>query len=229
MMYKMGPNGERIRQLTFEQDHDYTPSVLNNGRVLYLRWDYTDTPHVWNRLLMSMNPDGTGQMEYTGANSYWPNAMFFARAIPNHPTKIVTIVTGHHEGRVGELFIFDPAKGRHETDGVVQRIPRKGPPVAAEDRGQADRAQLAQVPASLAAFREVFPRRLQARAGRALGHLPRGCVRQHDAGEGGGRRGAAGTRAAAPAAQAAGHRGPGRSPDRKTRWSIWRTSTAAPA
>lgn len=129
MMYKMAANGERIRQLTFEQDHDYTPSVLNNGRVLYLRWDYTDTPHVWNRLLMSMNPDGTAQMEYTGANSYWPNAMFFARAIPNHPTKIVSIVTGHHEGRVGELFIFDPAKGRHETDSVVQRIPKKGPPV----------------------------------------------------------------------------------------------------
>jgi formylglycine-generating enzyme required for sulfatase activity len=129
MMYKMGPTGGNIRQLTFEQDHDYTPSVLNNGRVLYLRWDYTDTPHVWNRLLMSMNPDGTGQMEYYGANSYWPNAMFFARAIPNHETKIVTIVTGHHEGRVGELFILDPAKGRHETDGVVQRIPRKGPPV----------------------------------------------------------------------------------------------------
>lgn len=129
MMYKMGPNGEHIRQLTFEQDHDYTPSVLNDGRVLYLRWDYTDTPHVWNRLLMSMNPDGTGQMEYTGANSYWPNAMFFARAIPDHPTKVVTIVTGHHEGRVGELFIFDPAKGRRETEGVVQRIPKSGPPV----------------------------------------------------------------------------------------------------
>ncbi len=129
MMYKMTATGERIRQLTFEQDHDYTPSVLNNGRVLYLRWDYTDTPHVWNRLLMSMNPDGTAQMEYTGANSYWPNAMFFARAIPDHPTRIVTIVTGHHEGRVGELFIFDPAKGRHETDGVVQRIPQTGPPV----------------------------------------------------------------------------------------------------
>ncbi len=132
MMYKMGANGDRIRQLTFEQDHDYTPSVLNDGRVLYLRWDYTDTPHVWNRLLMAMNPDGTGQMEYTGANSYWPNAMFFARAIPNHPTKFVTIVTGHHEGRVGELFIFDPAKGRHETEGVVQRLPRKGPPVTAK-------------------------------------------------------------------------------------------------
>ncbi len=129
LMYKMGPDGNNIRQLTFEQDHDYTPSVLNDGRVLYLRWDYTDTPHVWNRLLMSMNPDGTAQMEYTGSNSYWPNAMFFARAVPDHPTKIVTIVTGHHEGRVGELFLLDPALGRRETEGVVQRIPQQGPPV----------------------------------------------------------------------------------------------------
>jgi formylglycine-generating enzyme required for sulfatase activity len=132
MMYKMGANGERIRQLTFEQDHDYTPSILNDGRVLYLRWDYTDTPHIWNRVLMAMNPDGTGQMEYYGANSYWPNSLFFARAIPKHPTRVVGIVTGHHEGRVGELFILDPARGRHETSGVVQRIPRRGPPVEAK-------------------------------------------------------------------------------------------------
>ncbi len=129
MLYQMDADGCNIRQLTFEQDHDYTPSVLNNGRVLYLRWDYTDTPHVWNRLLMSMNPDGTGQMEYYGANSYWPNAMFFARAIPGDETKFISIVTGHHEGRVGDLVLFDPARGRHEIDGVVQRIPGRGQPV----------------------------------------------------------------------------------------------------
>jgi len=38
----------------------------------------------------------------------------------------VGIVTGHHVGRVGELVIFDPARGRHETEGVVQRIPGRG-------------------------------------------------------------------------------------------------------
>ena len=126
MMYQMQADGSGIRQICFEQDHDYTPSVLNDGRVLYLRWDYTDTPHVWNRILMSMNPDGSAQQEYYGSNSYWPNAAFFARAVPGHPTKIATIVTGHHEGRVGELVILDPAKGRREADGVVQRIPGRG-------------------------------------------------------------------------------------------------------
>ncbi|MHB1033920.1 MAG: SUMF1/EgtB/PvdO family nonheme iron enzyme [Pirellulales bacterium] len=126
MMYRMDGDGSNIRQVCFEQDHDYCPTVLNDGRVLYLRWDYTDTPHVWNRMLFAMNPDGTGQSEYYGANSYWPNAIFYARPIPNHPTQVVGIVTGHHVGRVGELVIFDPAKGRQETDGVVQRIPGRG-------------------------------------------------------------------------------------------------------
>lgn len=129
MMYLMDANGNNIHQVAFEQDHDYCPSVLNDGRILYLRWDYTDTPHVWNRVLMAMNPDGTGQMEYYGSGSYWPNAVFFARAIPGHPTKIAGIVTGHHEGRIGELVIFDPAQGRHEVEGVVQRIPGYGKPV----------------------------------------------------------------------------------------------------
>jgi formylglycine-generating enzyme required for sulfatase activity len=131
MMYQMEGDGRGIRQLCFEQDHDYNPTVLNNGRVLYLRWDYTDTPHVWNRVLMSMNPDGTGQMEHYGANSYWPNAVFFSRAVPGHPTKFAGIVTGHHEGRVGDLVVFDPALGRQETSGVVQRIPFRGQPVQA--------------------------------------------------------------------------------------------------
>ncbi|MHB8898388.1 MAG: SUMF1/EgtB/PvdO family nonheme iron enzyme, partial [Thermoguttaceae bacterium] len=123
MMYMMDGDGGNIRQVCFEQDHSYCPTVLNDGRILYLRWDYTDTPHVWNRVLFAMNPDGTGQAEYYGSNSYWPNSVFFSRPLPNHPTRIVGIVTGHHVGRVGEMVIFDPARGRHEVEGVVQRIP----------------------------------------------------------------------------------------------------------
>ncbi len=124
--YSMDADGGNIRQLCFDQDHDYCPTVMNDGRIMYLRWDYTDLPHQWPRILFTMNPDGTGQREYYGSGSYWPNAIFYARPIPGHPTKIAGVVTGHHVGRVGELVIFDPARGRHEADGVIQRIPGFG-------------------------------------------------------------------------------------------------------
>ncbi|HOX39406.1 MAG TPA: SUMF1/EgtB/PvdO family nonheme iron enzyme [Candidatus Brocadiia bacterium] len=123
----MDADGKNVRQLCFDQDHDWCPTVLNNGRVMYSRWEYSDTPHYFSRLLFHMNPDGSGQMEYYGSNSFWPNSIFYARPIPNHPTKVAAIVSGHHGvARMGELVIFDPAKGRQEGDGVVQRIPGYG-------------------------------------------------------------------------------------------------------
>jgi formylglycine-generating enzyme required for sulfatase activity len=123
-LYLMNRDSGDVRQLCFDQDHNWCPTVLNNGRILFTRWEYSDTPHYFSRLLFNMNPDGTGQTAYYGSNSYWPNSMFYARPLPNHPTKVVAVVSGHHGvARMGELVIFDPAQGRAEADGVVQRIP----------------------------------------------------------------------------------------------------------
>ena len=116
-----------IRRLTFDQDHDWYPAMMNSGRVMYLRWEYSDISHAFSRILFSMNPDGTNQVAHYGSNSYWPNALFYARAIPGQAGKFVAIVSGHHGlRRMGELVLFDTAKGRYEADGVVQRIPGRG-------------------------------------------------------------------------------------------------------
>ncbi|MBI9016245.1 MAG: SUMF1/EgtB/PvdO family nonheme iron enzyme [Phycisphaerae bacterium] len=130
-LYTMDPKDQKIRQLCFDQEHNWNPTVMNNGRVIYTRWEYTDTPHSNSRLLFHMNPDGTNQVAYYGSNSYWPNSVFYTRPIPDHPTMVVGVVTGHHgqAQHVGELLLFDPTKGRHEAKGVVQRIPGYGKPV----------------------------------------------------------------------------------------------------
>ena len=126
-LYVMNPDGSGMRQLCFDQDHNWYPSVTNDGRVLFTRWEYSDTPHYFTRVMMGMNPDGTNQRSVYGSNSYWPNSTFYARVIPNHSSRFVGIVSGHHGvARMGELILFDPAKGQHEADGVVQRIPGYG-------------------------------------------------------------------------------------------------------
>jgi formylglycine-generating enzyme required for sulfatase activity len=126
-LYLLDPASKAIRQLTFDQDHSWYPHVLNDGRVVYTRWEYSDIPHYFSRILFEMNPDGTAQFELYHSNSYWPNSIFYARAIPNHPSKVVGVISGHHgEPRAGELIVFDTAQGRRESDGVVQRIPGYG-------------------------------------------------------------------------------------------------------
>lgn len=129
-LYRLDRQTGEIRQLTFEQDSDWCPTVTNSGRVMYLRWEYADLPHSNSRILFHMNPDGTGQMEYFGSNSYFPPSFFYAQPIPNHPTMVAGIVTGHHgTHRSGRLLLVDPARGRHEAEGVVQEIPGWGQPV----------------------------------------------------------------------------------------------------
>ena len=123
----INPDGTGLRQLCFDQDHNWSPVVMGDGRVLYQRWEYGDLPHSNSRLLFAMNPDGTAQMEHYGSNSYWPNSIFYARPVPGHPTMFAGIVTGHHGARrMGELVLFDPARGRQEAKGAVQRIPGYG-------------------------------------------------------------------------------------------------------
>ena len=121
-LYRKRTDG-KIERLTNDQDHDWHPTILPNGRVMYLRWDYTDTPHAFNRIMFSMNPDGTGQAAIYGSNSYWPNAMFYPKPIPGNSMKFVASVVGHHSGTIGGMFLFDTNKSRFEADGVVQQIP----------------------------------------------------------------------------------------------------------
>ncbi|BDD11869.1 hypothetical protein FUAX_43010 (plasmid) [Fulvitalea axinellae] len=126
-MCLLDPEARTFKQINFGQDNDWDPVVLPNGRLMYLRWEYTDNVHYFTRVLMHMNPDGTGKKEYYGSASYWPNTIFDAKPIPGENTKLVGIVSGHHGvGRSGELVIFDPAKGRHEADGAIQKIPGRG-------------------------------------------------------------------------------------------------------
>jgi formylglycine-generating enzyme required for sulfatase activity len=132
-LHLMNADGTSIRRLCFDQDNDWYPVVMPSGRIMYLRWEYTDSAHYFSRVMMSMNPDGTGQMELYGSNSYWPNSLFYARPVPGKSSKFVGIVSGHHGvARMGEMVVFDVSKGRQENSGAVQRIPGRGKPV--EDR-----------------------------------------------------------------------------------------------
>ena len=126
LMYVMDADGGNVRQLTFDQDHSWNPTMLNDGRVIYTRWEYNDTPHYFSRILFTMNPDGTRQMAFYGTNSFFPNTMMYARPIPGSNTRVSCILSGHHGNpRMGEVAIIDSAIGEREADGVLRILPQR--------------------------------------------------------------------------------------------------------
>jgi hypothetical protein len=124
------PKNGDLRRLTFDQDANWGPTVLNNGRLMYVRWEYTDLTHYFSRMVMHMNPDGTEQRALYGSGSVFPTATFDVQPIPGQPTQFVGIISGHHGVvRSGRLIIFDPAISRHEEKGMVQEIPFSNRPI----------------------------------------------------------------------------------------------------
>jgi formylglycine-generating enzyme required for sulfatase activity len=126
-LYQMDPETKKIRQITFDQDSNWEPVVMNDGKVFYQRWEYSGLPHSNSRIMFIMNPDGTSQKAFYGSNSYFPTAFFGARPIPGRSSAIVGIASGHHSvSHNGRLMIIDAQKGRKEAEGVVTEIPRRG-------------------------------------------------------------------------------------------------------
>lgn len=126
-LYEINSDGTGMRQITFDQENDWYPWVTDDGKVMFLRWEYTDNAHYFTRILMKMNPDGTNLRSIYGSNSYWPNTMFYAKSIPGSSSKFAAICSGHHgTSRAGELILFDTANGEFEGEGAVQRIPGRG-------------------------------------------------------------------------------------------------------
>ncbi len=124
IMYKCDADGSRIRQISFGVEHENTPWMLPDGRVLYTRWEYVDRftnafHHLW-----TVNPDGTGQMVYYG-NLSGPHVMIDAKPVPGSD-KVAAIFSPWHGRREhqGNLILLDVSYGPTDT----RPSPEKGKP-----------------------------------------------------------------------------------------------------
>jgi hypothetical protein len=131
-LYTCDPDGGAIRRITFDQVHDNYPTVTQDGRVLYTRWEYNDRGQIYPQPLFQMNPDGTSQAEFYGANSWFPTTILHARSVPRSG-KVIAIATGHHTMQTGKLILIDPSRGRQENEGVQLIAPERATPAVQVD------------------------------------------------------------------------------------------------
>ena len=135
-LYRCDGEGRCLRRLAFDQVHDNFPTVTGDGRVLYTRWEYSDRGQIYPQALFQMNPDGTGQAEFYGNNSWFPTAILHARAVPGSQ-EVLAIASGHHTVQTGKLILIHPSRGRQENQGVeLVAPPRETPAVKVDAYGQ---------------------------------------------------------------------------------------------
>ena len=116
-IYTCDADGGNIRRLTADQLMTSNPGVLEDGRIVFTRWEYNDRTALFLHPLIAMNPDGTAQAEYYGNNSMFPASIIHAHGIPGS-RKTIAVIAGHHSIYKGKLGLIDLSKGNQAGKGI---------------------------------------------------------------------------------------------------------------
>ena len=112
-------DGSDVYLISYNGEPDFVPALLNDGRVIYSRWEYTDKP-LWRlQKLWTTNQDGTGTVHFWGNQSVWPDHLSEPRPIPGS-RRVMFSGVGHHDWWSGSLGIIDPDQGRDYPHGLTK-------------------------------------------------------------------------------------------------------------
>jgi hypothetical protein len=112
-------DGSNVYLISCNGEPDFVPALLNDGRVIYSRWEYSDKP-LWRlQKLWTTNQDGTGTAHFWGNQSVWPDHLSEPRPIPNS-RRVMFSGVGHHDWWSGSIGIVDPDKGRDYPHGLTK-------------------------------------------------------------------------------------------------------------
>ncbi len=112
-------DGTGMYLISRNNEPDYLPALLDDGRVIYTRWEYTDKPLWRAQSLWTMNPDGTRAATYWGNQSVWPDLLKDARQIPGS-TKVMFTGSAHHNWFSGSIGIVDTRQGLNFPGGLAK-------------------------------------------------------------------------------------------------------------
>jgi len=119
---RMGPNGENPHSISFHETHEWTPTLLPDGRLLYTRWDYVDRNGVLYQHLWTARPDGGGVRIFYGNNTWNPCGTWEARPVPGS-TKVMAIAGPHHAMSAGSVVLIDTLRGIDGSAPVTRLTP----------------------------------------------------------------------------------------------------------
>jgi hypothetical protein len=112
-------DGRNLFFISANNEPDYLPSLMDDGRVVYTRWEYTDKPLWRAQKLWTVHPDGTQVSTMWGNQSVWPDLLKDARNIPG-TRRVMFTGSAHHDWFSGSVGIITPDAGLNFPQGLAK-------------------------------------------------------------------------------------------------------------
>ncbi|MCL1920100.1 MAG: discoidin domain-containing protein [Kiritimatiellaeota bacterium] len=121
-LHTMNTDGSDMRTISPFEMFEWTPTIANDGSIVYARWDYVDRHNMPYMGLWRVNPDGTQPSHFYGNYTRNPQSMFEPRPIPGS-SKMVFTAGAHHANVGGSLVLVDVTRGEDGNAPIVRLTP----------------------------------------------------------------------------------------------------------
>jgi len=113
VLHCMDPDGTHIEQLSRSPVSEFCPLVLDDGRVMYHRWEYIDKGARVAKTIWTMNPDGGRPEGIYGVADDTTTVYMYPQPIPGSDHHLVCVGTCHFPqgGCLGAIMLIDFGKG----------------------------------------------------------------------------------------------------------------------
>ena len=135
-LFRCEPDGTRLGPMVYGEANEWDPSLLDDGRIIWTRWDYINRHDTFYQSLWTIRPDGTGTAHFYGNYTLNPCSILEARAITGSH-EVVATAGAHHNYTSGSIIVIDPRRGQ-DGDAPLERVTPEIP--FPETEGWGDRA-----------------------------------------------------------------------------------------
>jgi len=123
-LFRMNPDGSNIVQIGKSTLFEGHPALMEDGRLVYDRWEYIDRNFGDAQGLWTTNPDGTRHAIYYGNNTQSPGGIIDPRPLPGN-NLMLCIFGSCHDRPWGALTLIDRSKGVDGKEAVVRIWPEE--------------------------------------------------------------------------------------------------------
>ncbi len=121
-LHRMDRDGGNVVRLSANYLNDFTPTVLDDGRIVYSRWEYVDRPAIPIQSLWTINPDGTRLSGFFGNRVLSPATFMEPRSIPG-TNAVLCLLTAHNGPCRGGIGILDVTHGDNAQEAIRNLTP----------------------------------------------------------------------------------------------------------
>lgn len=126
-LHVMDADGGNLHCVSGNTVNEFAPCVMDDGRVIYTRWEYVDKGCGDVQSLWSLRPDGSGPAHVYKNNVALPSTLIDARSIPGSH-RLVAVGAPHMPLAVGPVVLVDIHVSQRTPAAMTNLTPEIGYP-----------------------------------------------------------------------------------------------------